>query len=98
MSYKIETTSTKNFKIIGVLTFDTVINAGEEGIDLFEFVNDIRVDLQEVTHIDSAGLVLLISWMRYARLRNKSLQFLNVSEKILALAKVSDLDQIIPFS
>ncbi|CAH9019576.1 lipid asymmetry maintenance protein MlaB [Candidatus Nitrosacidococcus sp. I8] len=98
MSYKIETTSTKNFKIMGVLTFDTVISAGEEGIDLFESVSDIQVDLQEVTHTDSAGLALLISWVRYARLQNKSLQFLNASEQILALAKVSNLDQIIPFS
>ncbi len=79
----------------GDLTFDS----GPSIIDkpLFNGESSLSIDLAGVTHSDSAGLALLIQWFRQAKKEAKKVEFLHVPAKMQALAKVSNLDKVLPF-
>jgi phospholipid transport system transporter-binding protein len=97
MILRIESIQRGDFRVIGELTFDTVPEADKKGVALFDMVEgEFCIDLRDVSRTDSAGLALLVAWMRYAKKRNKALQFLNIPAQMLALAKASSLDQVLP--
>lgn len=54
----------------------------------------IRIDLSGITHSDSAGVALLIAWLRSARQQKKTIQFLHLPVQITAILKVSGLETI----
>lgn len=56
----------------------------------------LEVDLAGVTRADSAGLALLIEWMRRARGAGKTIVFRSVPDQLRAIARVSDLEDILP--
>ncbi len=56
----------------------------------------IDVDLGQVQRSDSAGLALLIEWLREVQRNGGSLRFFNIPAQMLEMARVSGLDQILP--
>lgn len=99
MIFRIDSIQKGHFRIVGELTFNTVPEAAKKGLALFdEAVGELHIDLQEVSRTDSAGLALLITWMRYAQVNNKSLQLFNIPDQMLAIARISSLDQILPLA
>lgn len=82
----------------GELSFETVVQLLGEIRRLLDKDTEIRVDLQGVSRADSAGLALLVEWMRIAKELGKSIQFLNIPQQMLAIARVSGLDQVLPLS
>ena len=58
----------------------------------------LELDLQGVTRADSAGLALLIEFLRTAGRAGNSVQFVNVPEQLLSIARVSGLDSILSLS
>lgn len=86
-------------KVSGELTFASVIQILEQSRGLFAQAGEsIEVDLGAVERVDSAGLALLIEWMRAARTLDKSIRFLDLPEQMRAIATASDLDSILPLS
>ena len=76
----------------GDLTFSTL---NKKTINSFDFLNstkEICIDLEKVTTADSAGLTLMIEWMKHSKLHNTKLTFKNVPQQLLTLAKLSNLD------
>ena len=59
---------------------------------------DLLIDLQQVTHTDSAGLALLLEWMTLARDKQLQIHFRNLPEQLWEIAKVSDLEDILPLA
>jgi len=47
----------------------------------------------QVEATDSAGLALMIEWIRLSRMSRVQLRFKNVPEQLLALAKLSGFDE-----
>jgi phospholipid transport system transporter-binding protein len=82
----------------GELSFETVVKLLGEIRRLLNQGVEIQVDLQGVSRADSAGLALLVEWMRIANELGKSIQFLNIPQQMLAIARVSGLDQVLPLS
>lgn len=82
----------------GELSFETVVQLLGEIRRLLDKDTEIRVDLQGVSRADSAGLALLVEWMRIAKELGKSIRFLNIPQQMLAIARVSGLDQVLPLS
>ncbi|MBI5039665.1 MAG: STAS domain-containing protein [Gammaproteobacteria bacterium] len=82
----------------GELDFTTVARLREAAKPLLGVGADVRVDLQGITRSDSAGLALLVDWMRAAQRLGKPIQFLNIPPQMLAIARVSSLDQVLPLS
>ena len=58
---------------------------------------EIKVDLKRVTRADSAGLVLLVEWLRESERVGKSISFVNVPEQLLAIARLCGVDEILSF-
>ena len=58
--------------------------------------NEAHIDLAGVTRSDSAGLALLVEWLRLAKTRNIRLHFHNLPSQLRDIARVSDLLTLLP--
>lgn len=82
----------------GVLTFDTVPNVLQQSASWIQKPGGaITVDLHGVVRADSAGLALLVEWLRLARIKNRELKFTNVPEQVRSLIRVNGLDRALGF-
>ena len=81
-------------EVSGLLTFETVPGFLERSTNwLGSKRASIRVDLKAVSRADSAGLALLLEWLRLARAAKCELEFVNVPEQVRDLIRVSGLTQ-----
>ncbi|KPK56046.1 MAG: hypothetical protein AMS22_02475 [Thiotrichales bacterium SG8_50] len=55
-----------------------------------------HIDLARVARSDSAGLALLVEWVREARERGIDVGFRHMPEQMRAMARVSGLEDILP--
>ncbi len=83
------------FALSGSLDMDSVGPLVGMGRELFAAENDIRVDLQAVERSGSAGIALLLEWMRYAQAQGKQIRFINMPQQMNAIARVSGLADLI---
>lgn len=86
------------FQLLGALSFDSVPALCAHASQLFTELDSVQVDLQGVTRSDSAGVALLVEWMRVAREQERVIRFVNIPHQMLAIARVSSLDDILPLS
>jgi len=82
----------------GVLDFDSVVDLQPVGRDWLIGVgaSQPRLDLAGISHSTSAGLALLLDWMRVAGKAGKTLSIENMPADMAALARVSGLDSFLP--
>lgn len=86
----------KVFLATGELTFSTAKGLLDEAAILFENNHKLHIDLTDVTRSDSAGLAVLIAWIRLAKAGNKEIMFYNVPDQLLVIAKASGVDTLLP--
>lgn len=55
----------------------------------------VTINLATVTDADSAGLALLLEWLRWGRAEGRSTAFAALPEKLLAIARLSDVDGLL---
>ncbi len=84
------------FLLSGSLTFDNVPDIWRETRALLSSHRRLAFDLSGIQRTTSAGLALLIEWLRLARREGKALRYLNVPGQMRALIQVSDLEAILP--
>ncbi|MEI7840030.1 MAG: STAS domain-containing protein [Methylococcaceae bacterium] len=84
--------------IHGELTFASVHGKLVESPPFLRGGKDIILDLAQVTNTDSAGLALMIEWIKLTRHQRMQLHFKNVPKQLLNLAKLSGLDKTHYFS
>jgi len=83
--------------ISGALTFATVSSWYRQSSAWFAGDGELVVDLSGVTRADSAGLALLIEWLRQARSANRALRFVQAPEQVLTLTRINGLqDALFP--
>lgn len=85
-----------SINVSGDLTFTTVNELLSTSHTLFAPVAELDIDLSDVTRSDSAGLALLIDWMRLAKQMNKNIVFHSIPSQMLAMAHASGLDELLP--
>jgi phospholipid transport system transporter-binding protein len=84
------------FKLEGELSFVSVQTAIHKTADLFALpVNKMVFDLAGITKADSAGLALLLEWLRQASLGGVDLHYVNLPGQLLAMAHVAGVDDIL---
>lgn len=83
-------------RVSGDLTIEGVPEYLKQSETLFSELSEIRIDLSAVTRSDSAGLALLIRWMRAARASDKNIVFEHMPAQMLAMAEASGLETILP--
>jgi phospholipid transport system transporter-binding protein len=92
---RIESLGAGRFRVSGVLDASTAREVLEQSEARFEQFKELDIDLGGVGESDSAGLALLIEWLRLARQGQKSLRFANVPAQIEALARISEVEDLI---
>jgi len=83
------------YRIDGKLTYSTVSSVMNKGLIAFDQSAKCQIDLAGVTQADSAGLSLIVEWVKYAKSKNITLDFVNVPEQMKALSKVNGLEFMI---
>jgi len=94
----IEDLGNGHFRLSGHLGFDSAAHALTESHKLFAEHKKIQVDLAGVDSTDSAGLALLVEWTGWARREKRKLTFTHVPKQAMALAKISEVDELLPVS
>ena len=85
-------------QLTGVLNLDSV-NALLGEIEALDYdTPSLTVDLKTVERADSAGVALLVAWMRSARRAQRDIRFLNMPAQMLNIARVSGLDSLLPLA
>lgn len=84
--------------VSGALTFETVPGLYQSSSGWFAGVGDLTIDLAQVERADSAGLALLIEWLRQARAANCKLHFANIPAPVQTLIRINGLQDALPNS
>lgn len=92
----LESITETQYRLSGDLEFATVPDLEHEARHLFKEHDQLDIDLQQVRRSDSAGVALLVEWVRQAEKYQCKLRFFNIPEQMLAIARVSSLDTILP--
>jgi|TARA_B110000914_G_scaffold90244_1_gene79293 phospholipid transport system transporter-binding protein len=88
--------SSKNILVSGELSFATVASVLNEVHDIGSPLSVLNIDLLGVTLSDSAGLALLVHWVRMAKTTNKQIFLHHIPEQILEIVSASGLDELLP--
>jgi len=83
------------FKVRGPMDAATVTDLLERSEAAFRGSKTLEIDLGGVPEGDSAGLALMIEWIRRARKQNQPLRFHNLPTQIAALARISQVDELL---
>lgn len=90
--------SAEHFTIDGDLTFATIDKQTLKSFSFLKAAKEITIDLGRVSCTDSAGLALMIEWIKYSRQNRTQLNFKNIPEQLLNLAKLSGFDKTSHFA
>lgn len=83
------------FALQGAMSFATAQKILKQSERLFASHNALEVDLSGVDRADSAGLALLIEWQSQAANREADIRFSNVPDSLLAIARTSEVQDLI---
>jgi len=77
--------------VSGMLTFDTVAALYKTADSWFAGEGEMVIDLAQVSRADSAGLALMVEWLRRARAVGRRLRFANIPAQMQTLIRVNGL-------
>lgn len=95
MSAAFESAGPGRFRVSGDLAFDTVPGLWAASRAALDAAPEILIDFDGVARVDSAGLALVVEWLRTAAGDRRQLRFANVPDKLLALARISELEPLL---
>ena len=82
-------------KVSGELNFSTVMRVWQETLSLVQQRNDLHFDFTQVGACDSAGLALILEWVKYAKTHNKSIRFSHFPEQLGSIITMSGMQDIL---
>lgn len=82
----------------GELDFDSVAHLWETTGSLFRAEPIYRIDLSGVQRSNSAGVALMVEWLRQARRRQWPLAFVNIPDQMRAIIEVAELETVLPLT
>ncbi len=89
------TFETDALMVSGDLDVNNVMSIYQQAVQKFSQYKTVIIDFSAVTSSDSAGLALIVEWIKYAKRQEQQIQFMHLSQDILSLADASGLDQLI---
>jgi phospholipid transport system transporter-binding protein len=93
--FRIESAGDGRLAASGPLDFATAAAALGAGLGLMTGGRAWTIDLSGVTAGDSAGLAVLVEWISAARGRGASVRYESVPAQIVAIARISDLEDLL---
>ena len=84
------------FCLDGAVTMATVTGLRGAGLQAFARGSGaIEIDLAGVQRADSGALALMVDWLAWARTAGRSLRYTSVPAALLALARLSGVDDLL---
>ena len=80
------------YTLKGSLTFASIDKHTPQSFKFLRGVDSMCIDLSHLEASDSAGLALMIEWIKQSRMNRVKLTFKNIPAQLMALAKISGLD------
>jgi phospholipid transport system transporter-binding protein len=77
--------------VAGELTFETVPALYQDSLGWFAGTGELVIDLAQVTRADSAGLALLIEWLRVADKAGCRARLANIPQQVQTLIRINGL-------
>jgi len=93
--FALERVAEDRLRASGKLDFETAAQALRMGIEKIGDAGDQVVDLSGVTEGDSAGVAVLVEWVSAAVAAGVGLRYENVPPQMLAIARISDLEDLL---
>lgn len=85
-----------SYRLEAPLTFATVPMLRQPGLERIAAASGaLQFDLHGVVASDSAGLALLIDWLAEARAQQRTLRYVQASDSLRALARLSEVESLI---
>ncbi len=84
------------YGVSGSMGFDTVAGLLAQSAAIFNGAASVVIDLSAVERADSAGVALLVEWLRLARGQGVTLRFRHIPSQMWAIVEVSDLAARLP--
>jgi phospholipid transport system transporter-binding protein len=94
-TFQISASSPGRLEAQGAMSYDSAAQALMAGLDLIPRGQRCTIDLSKVTEADSAGLAVLVEWLATARKRGTTVHYEGIPAQILAVARISDLDELL---
>lgn len=94
-AFNVDRRSDGRYAVSGELTFATVPAVLRETRGWFTEGGAIAVDLAGVSRADSAGLALLLEWLRSAKQRSARVVFEHMPAQIHAIARLTALEPVL---
>ncbi len=86
-----------DYLVRGTMTFSTAsLGLKLASVLLTNNRRSIRFDLAGIVRADSAGVGLLIEWLRIAHVAGCQLRFLNIPESLQAMIRVGGVEGMLP--
>jgi len=82
--------------IEGAMTFSTANQLLADSRAYFASQSELLIDLTKVAQADSAGVALLVEWLRIAKCQQVALHFRNIPTQMWAIIEVSGLEERLP--
>lgn len=95
MSQAVLLTATDTWKIQGDLTFETTPELFNSAREAMHERMPVCIDLGSVERVESAGVALMLDWIRVARTRDQTLQFSNVPGHMLSIAELCGVSHLL---
>lgn len=87
-----------DFLLEGDLTFATLNKTALNQCKFLLEHKTVIIDLCRVGKADSAGLALLLEWLKLSKANGVQLQFNNIPSQLLALAQLSGVEHYLQYS
>jgi len=83
------------YRLEGELTFATASDALKRTLSIFRSAPRLSFDLAGISRVDSAGVALLLEWMRRAAEVRTELCYVHLPQQVRAIARVSGIEHLI---
>ena len=83
------------FFVSGDLDFSNVMLVYKKFLSQIKKETLLHFDFSKVTSSNSAGLALIIEWVKFASQHHQSIQLKNLPQQLLSIAKAAGLEEIL---
>jgi len=84
-----------SLEISGELNFRTAVSLWRESLPLIQQRSDLHFDFSKVKSSNSAGLALILEWLKYAKQAQKNIQFTHVPTQLHSIIAVAGIGRML---
>jgi phospholipid transport system transporter-binding protein len=84
-----------HYRLSGIAGFETARALLERGTAEFAGRERVEVDLGGITHADSAGLAVLLTWVARARRAGHAVRFTALPPQLVRIARVCSVEGLV---